>query len=96
MFTMTTKTFSRTESGRSWKANPDEVETKEISAEHFDNMTSRETQRWFRRLGGSESAVYSYQHCGYIVSRLISCSPDRTIRKVRTFEPHPYETQARA
>ena len=86
-FIMRTETFSRTESGKSWKSKPDSVETKRIDGEYFENKTSRETQRFFRRLGGSEYAVYGYQRCGYIVYRLTSCNPGRTIRKVHTFDP---------
>lgn len=86
-FTFTTKTFSRTESGKSWRAQPDSVETREINEEQFHNHTNTETLQWFRRLGGSETATRSYQSCGYIVSHLTSTNPGCTIRKVKSFAP---------
>jgi len=50
-----------------------------------DKMTSPDTLRWFRRLGGTEHTERSYTPVGYIVTRLISTSPDRSIRHIRTF-----------
>lgn len=48
-------------------------------------ITEADTLAWFRRIGGSEYAVRSYTPVGYIVTRLISTNPDRTVRKVRRF-----------
>jgi len=86
-YTMTVSTYSRTDSGKSWRSKPDEVEAKEISQGQYERQTSKGTQQWFRRLGGSETAQRSYTSSGYIITRLTSCSPDREIKKVREFSP---------
>ena len=102
--TITTETYSRTESGKSWRSKPDTIETETlpwhrtdpdpsgrwITREHYgeevhSNITHPDTLRWFRRLGGSEYAERSYTPVGFIVTRLVSTSPDRTFRKVRRF-----------
>ena len=83
---MTTKTYSKTESGKSWKKNPDDVEEKELSEEHYKNMISDDTCKFFRRLGGSETITRSYTYYGYLPVESISCNPDRSIRKVRVFK----------
>ena len=83
-YELTTKTYERTESGKSWKSNPTEVEVTTIDQETYDNIFSKETQAFFRRLGGYERASKSYTTAGYIVTRLTSISPDKTTKIVRT------------
>lgn len=97
MLTIITETYSRTESGKSWRTQPDETTTKSMPWENHDdydarwgrsvhaNITSTDTLRWFRRIGGSEYAERSYTPVGYIVTRLTSASPNRTVRIVRKF-----------
>lgn len=99
MLTIVTETFSRTESGKSWKSQPDETETETMPWYSFDasggldrhgedvhrKITAPDTLRWFRRIGGSEHAVRCYTPVGYIVTRLTSTDPSRTIRRVRRF-----------
>lgn len=108
MLTITRETYSRTESGKSWRTKPDKTETEShpwhrtdpdpsdptgaawITRERWgeeihNKITSADTLRWFRRLGGSEHAERSYTPVGYIVTRLISTNPDRTVRIVRKF-----------
>ena len=82
---MTTKTFSRTDSGKGWKSKPDEIETKEIDNTQYENMVSEDTVKFFRRIGGSEIVTRSYTYYGYLPVEVISCNPGRTIRKVRVF-----------
>ena len=41
---------------------------------------------FFRRLGGSETLQREYTCAGYKVTRLISKSPDRTVKVIRTFK----------
>ena len=83
--TMTTKTYSRTASGKSWKSKPDSTKKESLTDEGYNNMTSADTQKFFRRLGGSEVATKSYTRRGYVVTSLSSTSPDREIKKVREF-----------
>lgn len=101
MLEIITETYSRTESGKSWRTNPDETETKTLpwylrdvpfdpdymawGSDMHRKITSDDTLRWFRRLGGSEYAERSYTPVGYIVTRLTSTDPSRTVRKVRRF-----------
>lgn len=89
--TITTETYTRTDSGKSWRSKPDSTETtdpmpwRDLGQTTHRNITSDDTLRFFRRLGGSETAIRSYTSAGYIVTRLISTSPDRQVRKVRRF-----------
>lgn len=98
--TVTTETYSRTESGKSWRSQPDETATETFSWEptpetlgdlnpsgrqRHRNITDPDTLAWYRRLGGAEYAVRSYTPVGFIVTRLTSTNPDRTVRKVRRF-----------
>ena len=83
---MTRKVFSRTESGKSWKSKPEEITTKEIDYQHYQNFTSDDTVKFFRRIGGSETVIRNYTAYGYIPVEIISCNPDRTIRKVTSFQ----------
>lgn len=97
VLTITTETYSRTESGKSWKTHPDETETETMPWDYRDakgeqsgedrhrKITADDTLRWFRRIGGSEYAKRSYTPVGFIVTRLVSTNPDRTVRKVRKF-----------
>jgi hypothetical protein len=84
--TMTSREYSRTASGKSWKSKPDAVEEKEITREHFDNFTDEKTIKFFRRLGGAETVTRCYTSGGNIPYEISSISPDRTIKKVRTFQ----------
>ena len=60
--------------------------TETITKENYENITSKETQRWFRRLGGSETAQKSYTCRGYLITRLTSISPDRKIKSLYRFK----------
>ena len=81
---MKVEEYARTESGKSWKSNPTETEITTIDQETYNNIFSKETQAFFRRLGGYERASKSYTTAGYIVTRLTSISPDKTTKIVRT------------
>lgn len=94
---ITTETYSRTASGKSWRVAPDTVEVETMpwrtsgddsgsGEERHRLLTGRDTLRFFRYLGGSEYAVRSYTRVGYIVTRLISTSPDRQVRTIRKFD----------
>ena len=55
---------------------------KTINEEVYNNMTSKETIKFFRDLGGTEKATRK----GGRVTRLVSTSPSRELRTIRTFE----------
>lgn len=62
-----------------------ETETKEITEQQHKNITDKDTQKFFRRLGGSERGIFGYTCLGYKVIRLISYSPNRVIKVIREF-----------
>ena len=68
--------------------NNEPTEVNLISEREYNNITSKETLKWFRRLGGSETAQKSYTCYGYKTYKLISRSPDRTQKTVREFSFH--------
>ena len=55
---------------------------KAIDEERYNNMTSKETIKYFRDLGGTEKATRK----GGRVTRLVSTSPSGELRTIRTFE----------
>ena len=55
---------------------------KTITEEVYNNMTSKETIKFFRRLGGTEKVTRK----GGKVTRLVSTSPSGELRTIRTFE----------
>lgn len=61
-------------------------ETRELSGEYYKDITSNDTMKWFRRLGGSETAIRDYTCLGYNVVKLVSYSPNREIKIIREFE----------
>ena len=85
-YELTTKTYEKTESSKNWRSKASEVEVTTIDQETYDNIFSKETQRFFRKLGGYERATKSYTSAGYIVTSLISISPDRATKIVRTIK----------
>jgi hypothetical protein len=60
--------------------------TGEITAEQYNNITNTDTLKYFRRIGGSESAIFGYTCNGYKVTKLTSKSPGKQIKIVRTFK----------
>ena len=55
--------------------------TKTITNEVYNNITSKETIKFFRGLGGTEKATRK----GGRVTKLVSTSPSGELRKIRTF-----------
>lgn len=97
MLTMTKETYTRTDSGKGWRSKPYLTETDtrpwrdtergaRSGQEIHNNITNADTLRFFRRLGGTEYAERGYTPVGYIVTRLVSTSPDGETRIVRTFK----------
>ena len=85
-YELTTKTYERTESGKNWKNKPSQVKMTTIDQKTYNNIFSKETQRFFRNLGGYERATKSYTSAGYIITSLVSISPDRTTKIVRSIK----------
>ena len=59
------------------------VEETTISEEQYKNIVG--SMPFFRRLGGSEYATKNYTSKGYLVVRIMSTSPCKTMRTIRTF-----------
>ena len=55
---------------------------KAINEERYNNMTSKETIEYFKRLGGTEKVTRK----GGRVTRLVSTSPCGELRTIRAFE----------
>ena len=55
--------------------------TKTITEEVYNNITSKETIKFFRGLGGTEKATRK----GGRITKLVSTSPSGELRKIRTF-----------
>ena len=68
----------------------DKQTREEITTREYRNITSADTLKFFRRLGGTESAQRSYTCAGYVagyvVTKLTSTSPDRQNKTVREFK----------
>jgi hypothetical protein len=77
--------YSRTDSGKSWKAQPDTVEKTIFTREQYDNYTDPAAIRFFRRLGGIETVTKCYTQHGYIPVQITSTSPDRQEKRVARF-----------
>lgn len=58
-----------------------EEATKTITKEIYNNITSKETIKFYRELGGTEKVTRK----GGRVTRLVSTSPSGELRKIRTF-----------
>ena len=56
--------------------------TNTINEKVYNNMTSEETIKFFRGLGGTEKVTRK----GGRVTRLVSISPSGELKKIRTFE----------
>ena len=56
--------------------------TKTIDEEKYNNMTSKETIKFFKGLGGTEKVTRK----GGRVTKLVSTSPSGDLRTIRTFE----------
>jgi hypothetical protein len=62
------------------------TENKTIDLKEFDLLTNKDTLKWFRNLGGSETATKEYTSRCYKITKLVSTSPNKKERTVRTFD----------
>lgn len=77
-----------------WVKNPntkttyllESVETTEINETQYNNIVSKDTIKFFKRLGGSETKQMSYTAKGYTCSKLTSVSPNKENKTVRKFK----------
>lgn len=70
-------------SGKTWKT--EEVETSFVTEREHQLATSKQTRRFFKRLGGKEYTSKSYTPAGFVITRMISTSPSGIERIVRSY-----------
>ena len=63
-----------------------ESEQKTISKSFYNNLVDERAIRFFRNLGGIETVQRNYTKMGYIPVRILSTSPNRQTRIIRSFE----------
>lgn len=82
--TLTTKEFSKKPgTANAYKLESESTEV--IDSKQHNLITNEDTCKWFRRLGGSETKQMGYTSDGYKCTRLTSTSPDKSIKKIRSF-----------
>lgn len=59
-------------------------ERTEVSEQHCSRID--ESCGYFRRLGGTETVTRNYTSRGYRIVKLVSTSPDKSIRIIREYE----------
>ena len=60
--------------------------TENITREQYVRIVGDDTLKWFRRTGGSETAIKGYTCRGYLTTRLTSTSPSKETKIIRTFK----------
>ena len=78
------KRFSKTPSGKSWKANADKEKTTIISFKEYFNYIS--SVDFFKNLGGTERVEKGYTIAGYIPTKLTSINPSKDVKIIRQFK----------
>lgn len=61
-----------------------ESKTEPIDRTHYDNIVGAKS--FMQRLGGSEHHTKSYTSAGYVVTQIISTSPDKENKSVYQFK----------
>lgn len=59
--------------------------SKVITEQNYKNIISDDWVKFMRRLGGVETLTRSYTSAGYLVTKLVSTSPDRQNKTIREF-----------
>ena len=68
--------YERTDSGKSWKSKPSEIERLAISEDWQRNQTDDSAASFWNAFGTCRRQ-YSYTYAGYRVTRMTLTSPDR-------------------
>jgi len=72
-------------SGSRWILEPEKTEIFEIDQETLNRLCSKDTLKYYRRMGGFERIEFNYFSAGYLPYILNSIDPDRTQKILRTF-----------
>lgn len=63
----------------------DKTEENNVTEDQYNKVVCPDTQRWFRRTGGSEYAEKEYTKKGYLITRLISKNPSRDTKVIHKY-----------
>ena len=85
MYTILLKTEKQVRTGKTTFKTV-EINSEVITEKQYKNITGSDTLKWFRNLGGTETAQREYTMRGYNITKLVSTSPDKENRTIRTFE----------
>lgn len=83
--TMHQQTFSKNPNTKT-TYNLEEETTETITRKQYNNICNEDTLKWFRRLGGSETAQRGYTCRGYLITKLTSKSPYGDTKVIRKFK----------
>lgn len=64
----------------------EEEKTEAVTRKQYNLICGKDTLKWFRRLGGTETAQRGYTCAGYLIVKLTSTSPDKENKIIRTFK----------
>ena len=84
-FEMTTETYTRTASGKGWKARPDSVENERVNGTYYQNYV--DAIPFFNRGGGHCHGEKAYTAAGYIVTKCTTIDPWKTQKIIARFTP---------
>lgn len=74
----------RTKSGnKKWTLIETELD-KPVSLDHWANIVA--SVDWFKGLGGKELPHYTYTEIGLVLTRLVSISPDKSVKVEYSFK----------
>lgn len=81
----TIETYSRTDSGKSWKSKPDDVENEIVPPTYYTNYIT--AIPFFNNFGDGAScrAAWSYNLPGYLPTRITSVLPFQQTKKIACF-----------
>ena len=78
------KKYQRTLSGKSWSTKNIVTSESYITMQEYNNYI--DSMKFFRNLGGWERGYKNYTSEGYIVTNMVSISPDREEKVTRHFD----------
>jgi|TARA_R110000772_G_scaffold259372_1_gene376977 hypothetical protein len=81
-----TKTSLRKNQNTKTSYLTESVKEKLLTERQYNLTVNKDTLKWFRTLGGSETAQKSYTSYGYVIYKLTSTSPDKEIKNIREFQ----------
>lgn len=77
------RTYTRTESGKSWKYKPDEIERDIVKPKNYSYYI--QATPFFNNLGAYCRASFTHEQAGYLPTKITSVNPDYTVKKIAVF-----------